>query len=125
MGTPELLAAGIFLLVVLIVVGPYYLFVVRPETASQEILRQRIKTGGSAAGVLRPLGAGLLKEVEKLSVIGPLHKMLSGSGAIASALRRVIHHSGVKVTPGQLVLGSACLAVAAAVFFVGRIPMFW
>lgn len=125
MGSPELVAVGLFLLVVLIVVGPYYLFVVRPETASQEMLRQRIKTGGSASGVLRPIGVGLLKEVEKLSVIGPLHRMLSGSGAMATALRRVIHHSGAKVTPGQLVLGSACLSVAAAVFLVSKIPMFW
>jgi tight adherence protein B len=125
MGTPELIAVGIFLLIVLIVVGPYYIFVVRPETATQEMLRQRIRTGGSAGGVLRPIGAGLLKEVEKLSVIGPLHKLLSGSGTLATALRRVIHHSGAKVTPGQLVLGSACLGVASAVFFVGKIPVFW
>ena len=75
MDTAELVAGGTFVLVLLIVVVPYLLLVVRPESATRDMLRQRIKTGGAA---VRPAGQSLLKEAEKLSVIGPLHKALSG-----------------------------------------------
>ena len=56
MGTAELMAGSTFSAVVLLVLGPYLLFVVRPEAATQEILRQRIKTGGTAVRV-RATGA--------------------------------------------------------------------
>jgi tight adherence protein B len=119
MGTAELVAGGTFVLVLLIVVAPYLLFVVRPESATRDILRQRIKTGGAA---VRPAGQGLLKEVEQLSVIGPLHKMLAGDGAVAVNLRNVVHMSGLNVTPGQVVLGSACLALLGYIVTVMWVP---
>lgn len=121
MGTAELVAGATFFAVLLIVVGPYLLLVVRPEGATRDVLRQRIKTGGAA---VRPVstGQGLLKEVERLSTIGPLHDALSGSGAIAVNLRNVVHMSGVKVTPGQIVLGSACLALLGYIVTVMYVP---
>ena len=121
MGTAELVAFATFVAVLLIVVGPYLLLVVRPETATRDVLRQRIKTGGAAVPPKRT-GPGLLKEVERLSTIGPLHDALAGSGRFAVNLRNVVHMSGVKVTPGQLVLGSACLALLGYVGTVMLIP---
>lgn len=121
MGTAELVAGATFLAVLLIVVGPYLLLVVRPESASRDILRQRIKTGGAAVRP-RTSGQSLLKEVERLSAIGPLHNALAGEGAIAVNLRNVVHMSGVKVTPGQVVLGSACLALLGYILTVMWIP---
>jgi tight adherence protein B len=121
MGTAELVAGATFVAVLLIVVGPYLLLIVRPETATRDVLRQRIKTGGAAA---RPgtTGESLLKDVERLSTIGPLHNALAGSGKIAVNLRNVVHMSAVKMTPGQLVLGSACLALVGYVGTVMLIP---
>ena len=121
MGTAELVAGATFLLVLLIVVGPYILLVVRPESATRDVLRQRIKTGGAPSGP-RTTGASLLKDVERLSTIGPLHNALAGEGAIAVNIRNVVYMSGVKVTPGQLVLGSACLALAGYILTVTWIP---
>jgi hypothetical protein len=46
--------------------------------ASQEILRQRIKTGGAAVRV-RAAGASLLKDEARLSVIGPLNDLWRGA----------------------------------------------
>src|SRR5688572_26014962 len=66
MGTAELVAFATFVGVLLIVVGPYLLLVVRPETATRDVLRQRIKTGGAAVPP-KKTGPGLLKEVERLS----------------------------------------------------------
>lgn len=124
MGTPELIAGGTFLLVVALVLGPYLFFVLRPESASQEILRQRIKTGGAAVRV-RAAGASLLKDVERFSVIGPLNNLLGGNNAFAAYLRDVVQMSGLKMTPGQIVLGSACLALAGYVLTVTFIPSVW
>jgi tight adherence protein B len=121
MGTAELIAGGTFVAVVLIVVVPYLLLVVRPEAATKDVLRQRIKTGRSVQRQTAT-GPGLLKEAERLSAIEPLHQALSGSGAIAVNLRNVVHMSGVKVTPGQVVMGSACLALAGYILTVMWVP---
>ncbi|MGH9386709.1 MAG: type II secretion system F family protein [Vicinamibacterales bacterium] len=109
----DLAALGTFALVAACVLIPYFLFVVRPELASQEILRQRIRTGGPAPSLE---SVSLLREVEKLSVIAPLHRMLSGDNVIAVSLRDTVQLAGVKVTPGQVVLGS--LALGAAVYLL-------
>ena len=112
MGLSELIAGAIFLWVVVLVAGAYYLLVVRPEETAQDVLRRRVRTGG---GAVRSTGASLLKEVERLSAFGPLHRLLSGNTVVAAKLRRVIHQSGLKVNGGQVVLGSACLGLGAYV----------
>jgi tight adherence protein B len=124
MGTPELIAGATFVVVVAMVVVPYLVFVLRPESASQEILRQRIKTGGAAVRV-KAAGASLLKDAERFSVIGPLNRLLSGNNAVAANLRDLVHMSGVKMTPGQIVLGSACLALFGYVLAVTWVPSVW
>jgi tight adherence protein B len=124
MGTPELIAGATFVVVVAMVVVPYLVFVLRPEAASQEILRQRIKTGGAAVRA-KAAGASLLKDVERFSVIGPLNRMLAGSNAVAANLRDLVHMSGVKMTPGQIVLGSACLALFGYVLTITWVPSIW
>ena len=121
MGTAELVGAATFLAVVLLVVGPYLLFVVRPETAQRSMLRQRIKTGGAAVSP-GTLGEGLLKDVDRLSVIGPLNRVLSGNSSFAVSLRSLVHMSGMSITPGQLVLGSACLVLLGYFLAVSWIP---
>lgn len=123
MGSSELVALGTFVAVVLLIVGPYLLLVVRPESADRDILLQRIKTGGGPSPV-SATGKSLLKEAERLSEIGLLNRALSGDGAIATYLRNLVHMSGVQLTPGKIVLGSACLAMAgyvAAVMWVPRV----
>lgn len=107
--TPALAALITFLVVVLLVVGPYYLFVLRSETADQEMIRRRIRTGGAA--VRATAGSGLFKEAERFSVVGPLNRALAGNSGLATRLRDVIQMSGVTVTPGQVVFGSASLAM--------------
>jgi len=112
MGLPELIAAATFLWVVAIVAGSYYLLVVRGEVAAEDVLRQRIRTGGAPTRVKR---APLLKDVERLSSIGFLHDLLSGDNRMAASVRGLVHRSGVNVNGGQLVLGAACLALSGYV----------
>jgi tight adherence protein B len=109
--TPGLTALVTFLVVIALVVAPYYFFVLREEAADQEMIRHRIKTG--RAVVRTDTRGALFKDVERLSVIGPLDRALAGNSRAAVRLRDVIQLSGVKVTPGQLVFGSLSLALVA------------
>ena len=122
MGAPELIAAATFLLIALLIAGPYYLFVVRAESVSQQMLRQRIRPAASA---VRIAGASLLKDVRRLSAIGPLERVLGGSGRVAENLRGAIQQSGLPLTPGHLVLGSGCLALLAYVSVVTWVGPPW
>lgn len=119
MDNPQLLAAGTFIVVAAAILGAYYAFVLRDESAEQRLIRQRIRTGGAPRRTA-DTGGGLLKEAERFSAIGPLNQLLGGQGRFALHLRDVIHFSGVKVTPGQIVLGSACLALLAYVLVAMR-----
>jgi tight adherence protein B len=126
MSGSALVVVGTFVLVVLLIVGPYYFVVMRPETASREMLQQRIRTGGSAGSLVRPVRATLLKEVERISAIRPLNQLLSGESRLVEKLRAMIRLSNLNITPGQLVLGSACLVLAgylAVIFW--WLPNIW
>jgi tight adherence protein B len=118
MGPNALLIIGVFVGVAALIVAPYYLFIARAEAAAEDLLRQRIRTGGTGTSVSRR--AGLLKDVEKFSTIGPLNTFLSGDSRVASVLRDTIQLSGVQITPGQLILGSACLAMVVYLLLAFR-----
>jgi tight adherence protein B len=118
-----LIIAGTFVMVALVILAPYYLLVERPDAAAQAILRQRIKTGAGAS-VTQPTRARLLKDVERLSTIGPLNSFLSGDNAFATHLRGMIQLSGMKVVPGQVILGSGCLALLAYVLVLHWLPIY-
>lgn len=122
MGNTELIALGMFVGVILLIAGPYYLLVARPEAAARDMLKQRIKTGGAATPARTANRASLLKEVERLSAIGPLNKALSSEGGMAQHLRQLVHMSGLKVTPGQVVLGSATLALLGYTAVIWILP---
>src|SRR5689334_7671177 len=101
MDTTVLIVAGTFVMVALVILAPYYLLVERPDATAQAVLRQRIKTGAGVSA-MQPARARLLKDVERLSVIGPLNRFLAGDNRFASHLRAIIQLSGLKVLPGQV-----------------------
>jgi tight adherence protein B len=120
--TFDFVVLGTFVLVAACVLIPYFLFVVRPEVANQEMLRQRIRTGGSATPS-RAAAETLLRETEQFSVIEPLNRLLAGDSSFAIRLRDTIQLSGVKATPGQVILGSLCLGMAVYVLVLMKLPM--
>ena len=117
--TTELAVIGTFLLVAACVLLPYFFFIVRPETVNQELLRQRIRTGGSLG---RP-AVSLLREVEKLSAIEPLNRLLTGDNPIAVELRDTLQFAGVKASPGQITMGSLCLGMAVYLLVLNRLHL--
>jgi tight adherence protein B len=106
-------AFATFGIVLAIILGVYWLLVVRPETARESAVVARIGTTAKAAKV-----AALLKRPERLSEMHSLDYLLARAGRVVDPLQRTIEQSGLKITPGTLVLASALtvhLTLVAAV----------
>ena len=97
-----------FGIVLAIILGIYWLLVVRPETARESAVVARIGTSAKAAKV-----AALLKRPERLSEMHSLDYLLARAGRIVEPVQRTIEQSGLKLTLGTLVLASALTAAIA------------
>jgi tight adherence protein B len=95
-----------FCLVLGIIFGGFYLFVLRPETREQTALRKRLR--GSIAPEQARVGT-LESPAERLSGMKALNVVLSRTSGISGPLERMITQSGLKVTVGTLLLASALL----------------
>jgi len=101
-----------FGIVLAIILGVYWLMVVRPETVRESAVVARIGTTAKAAKV-----AALLKAPDRLSEMHALDYLLARAGRVVDPLQRTIEQSGLKLTPGTLVLASM-LAAAIAFYLV-------
>jgi tight adherence protein B len=95
----------IFLLVLAIIYGAYWAFVLRPEQIAEQKVRARLKGQRSEA-----LRTSLLKARERLSSIGSLDTTLAKSGDALAPLSELVSRSGLKTTVGTVIL--ACIFVA-------------
>ena len=95
-----------FSLVLGIIFGGYFLFVLRPETREESALRKRLR--GSIAPEQARVGA-LERPAESLSRVQALNVLLSRTSGLSGPLERMITQSGLKVTVGTLLLASALL----------------
>jgi tight adherence protein B len=101
-------AAATFALVLLIIVGFYWVLVVRPETESQSRLHKRLKASVSHA---RAKQLGVLKEVERLSAVGPVNAALERLRGLSDPLQRLIEQSGLRLTVGTLILACGLIGL--------------
>ena len=99
-----LVPAAVFAGVLLLVVGAYWLFVLRQEDQFVDRLRPK----SDAARVRR---MGVLKPEERLSSMGAFDTVLQRSSGITDPLQLLITQSGVKISVGTFVLLSGCLLV--------------
>jgi tight adherence protein B len=104
----ELVAvAGIFALVIALVVVPYYYFVLREE---QKVL-DRLKPRSAASRVLK----GVLKEEERLSSVEPIDAALRRASAVTGPVQRMLDQAGVRMNLGTFLLISVTVPLAAFV----------
>jgi tight adherence protein B len=93
-----------FLLVLSIVVGLYYAFVVVPENREQKALLRRL---GGATGVATPSVGKLERPVEQLSNVRLVNVVLQRASGVSGPLERLVTQSGLKITVGTLLLTAA------------------
>src|SRR5436190_1127899 len=102
---------AVFVAILAIIVGPYWLLVVRPEEEEDRALKKRLKV---PRAVMR--SAGFVKTREKLSSVAALDAALTRSAHLVEPLNRLITRAGLSVTVGTIVLATVfCFAVAFAV----------
>ena len=95
-----LIAAGTFALVVLLIVGIWWFFMVRPETQAHAVLRKRMKSRRETiVGRLE-----LVKQMERMSQVPALNNVLARAKGTVGPLQRIITESGVQITVGLFIL---------------------
>lgn len=97
-----------FVIVLGIILGVYWLLLVRPERAEDSAVVARVGRTTKAAAV-----GALLKAPQRLSEMHALDYLLVRVGGLAAPLQRTIDQSGLKLTVGTLVLASALTAAVA------------
>ena len=100
-----LIPAAVFVSILVIILGAYWLFVLRDEDRDQRKLRQRLKPKRAARAV------AIAKPAERMSALGPLDALLSRSRQLVEPVGRMIDQSGLPVTLGTVVLASVFAAV--------------
>jgi tight adherence protein B len=95
-----------FLLMLGIVLGAYFMFVVRPESDDRSKLLGRLAKPKSGQ-LLKP--GDLERQVERLSNVQAIQAMLSRTKGVSGPLERLITQSGLHITVGTLVMASVLL----------------
>jgi len=103
-----------FILVLAIVLGAYWAFVLRPEQMSERAVRTRLKGQGT-----QNLRVTLVKARERMSGIGSLDATLARTGDALEPLSELLAQSGLKMTLGTFILASI-FAGAATMVVVSR-----
>jgi tight adherence protein B len=112
-----LIVVTTFLLVLGIILGGYWLFVLRDEDTSQRALRRRLRVNKKSAK-----GPALLQQAQPLSQVSSLDRVLRRSGALVGPLSRQIQHAGMNTTVGTIMLSAvfiACLTASAIYLTTG------
>lgn len=95
-----------FVLILAIVLGTYYVFVVRPEASERTKLLRRLKHG-AVADARAGAASGLLEQpIQRLSDVRVLEFALSRAKGLSGPLERLVTQSGLKLTVGTLILMS-------------------
>ncbi|HYN08007.1 MAG TPA: type II secretion system F family protein [Vicinamibacterales bacterium] len=100
-----LIALAVFTVVMLIILGAYFLLVVRDERKLLERLTPQ------AASRKRGLKLGVIKAEERLSNLDAFDKILRRSNKYVSPVKTFVQQSGVRFTLGTFLLSIGCLGL--------------
>jgi tight adherence protein B len=116
-----LIAAATFAVILSIILGTYWLFIVRVENQAADRLRLRIE----GAAKKTPAPRVLLRPAALLSDVRQLNRVLRRAGRLFGPMQRAITQSGLRVTVGSIVLGSGTLAgiVYLVLYRITRLPL--
>jgi tight adherence protein B len=101
-----------------VVVGTYWIFVVRPEQSAERAVRGRLRRPRA-----QKIVASVIKARERLSVIRFLDGALSRRHGLIAPIARVVARSGLQITEGTVVLSCIFCAIVALVIATDlRVP---
>src|SRR5262249_6105307 len=100
-GPTMLIAAGVFAMILTIILGMYWMFIIVPEERDDRTLQTRLKSSRTKA--FRSL---MIKPQARLSAVAPLNRALTGWQAAIEPVSRTIEQSRLPVTVGTLLLAS-------------------
>jgi tight adherence protein B len=105
---------GSFLVTLALVLGVYWVFVVRPERQVHDALWKRLKTTAPPSRVRNEL----LKRAKQLSAVPSLDAALSRGRTSVKPVETLIEQSGVQTTVGAVLAASALCALVAFLMVV-------
>ena len=105
----DLIVAGVFIVVVGIIFGAYWLLIAVPEQRDTGAVRKRLK------GTRPRIAKADIEKTEAIGGMGAVDAVLDRWTGVAEPLGLMIQRSGLSVTPGGLILMSG---VSAIVCFV-------
>src|SRR5579864_2127929 len=114
-------AIATFLVSLGIVLGAYWMFVVRAESTATRAIRKRLE---GRRHVERRLHSQLMKKDKPLSTVRALDAVLSQSGSLLDPLKRTLANSALPITLGVILLACGCLAAtvfAAVAYTTGSV----
>jgi tight adherence protein B len=108
-----------FALVLGIVLGTYWFFIVRLEESSDRDLRRRLKVTKPKGLVARDL----VRTATPLSQVSTLDRLLKRTDFIVGPLSTQIQHAGLNTTVGVILLSAVLIAVVstASIYFLTRL----
>jgi tight adherence protein B len=95
-------AVGAFFVILALVLGVYWAFIIRPESRSRDALNRRLKSRTGMAAVR----AGLLKRTKDLSTVPAIDALLRGHQSIRP-IELLIEQSGARITVSVFLFASA------------------
>jgi tight adherence protein B len=112
-----LIPVAVFFATLVLILGGYWAFIVRPETQAEMAVKKRLTSAASGASLAAAVPS-LIKRVRPLSTIPLFDKALRGSAGAVGPLQQMITQSGLHMTVGQLVL------MTALAFAIVALPIF-
>jgi tight adherence protein B len=107
------MVAASFVLTLSLILGSYWVFVVRPERQSHDAVWKRLKLPGSSSRVR----AQLLKRAQQLSTVPAFDTFLSRGQVALRPVELLIEQSGTRLTVGSfLMISGLCGVVPMFVF---------
>jgi tight adherence protein B len=106
------IAAAVFVGMVSVIFGTYWVFVLRLEEHEERTLRRRLKVRRTTVTVVGP---ALVKARDRLSALAPLESILLRFRSTIEPLRLMLDRSGLQFTLGTVLLACVFLALVTLV----------
>jgi tight adherence protein B len=103
------LVVATFVGILSIVIGAYWVFVVRLDQSEEAALRKRLRPEPAA---IIPKRFEILKPIEQLSSLSRVNEILRQMTRVSAPLQRDITQAGLNFTVSTLLLSSGCMALA-------------